>query len=436
MNSYELLKSEFDVLMIYEDEAEAVATVMLKANFSREVEQWVWCGDSLLKNQMAQTPSPAQAQMYGNPQLGLQGIDPQQLQQMRVTSKPGRFFGLGKPQYEMSGGAYGHSMQGTQPQLARQMQGMAPGSSPVQAYEQQFGALQQGGPGRLKQALGAMGQGARAMGRGAKAGWQVAGKKLDAGAAQVKDAWHGDEDAGRVGVKDWGRKAWGGVKDAAASAVNAAQQFETPEQTAERGYQATRNLPGERVPLPTTLEQGMTPSNVGQPRNVGQGDYTQGQSDGNNLGNVQLNLPGLEPEINVSPHQGSGSQQTSLYDNHPTQAQDTEIPIPIPTPGGAQETTTGDASQTHGWTPEQWGKLSGGVKRAWEGSHANDPELADIIRERMVAGEAYDPEKAGMKGWKGGRWVGAQRALGIDPTAVQTSFDAIDHAWDYLLKGE
>lgn len=444
MNSYELLKSEFDVLMVYEDEAEAVATVMLKANFSYEIEQWVWCGDALLKNTWTMA-SAAEQQMSGNPEVGLQGITPEEVQQMRVTSKPGRFFGLGKPQYEMTGGPFGHSMQGTQQQLARQMQGMAPGSSPVQAYEQQFGALQQGGPGRLKQALGAMGRGAQAAGQGIKAGWQAAGEKLDAGGAQMKDAWRGDEDTGRVGVKDWGRKAWEGVKDTAASAVNSAQSFETPEQTAERGYQETADLPGKRVPLPTKLEHGMTPSNAGQTEIMGQGDYTQGQSGGNNLGSNQLDLPGLEPKINMNPYQDTNnSQQTSLNDNHPTQTENTEIPIPIPVQGQTVDTNTSVPSGgSQAATPWEHGFGERGAKLTPEmiqylqhsQQKSGDEQYNAFVQHALAGGEyggVANPSGFGGSGARYRRLLSQIR----EPGTVQTSFDAIDHAWDYLLKGE
>ena len=68
MTNYTLLKAELDVLMVYENEYEAVAQVLVKCNYPTEIERWVWVGDTLLKQ------GPAMAPQVASVDAALQGL--------------------------------------------------------------------------------------------------------------------------------------------------------------------------------------------------------------------------------------------------------------------------------------------------------------------------------------------------------------------------
>lgn len=227
MTDYAILKQEYEVKRIFAGEAEAIAQTMVKYEFPRDVEEWVWTGSTgaLLKfnapNIMGTEPFP---QAQANLQAGGYPDDV-------AHTSGGGYMGLQPVQHHIQHGPTGTTASGSQAALARQARagreydfdaGQWQGDATPQQemYENQFGTLQPGAGSRFKNAMGRFGRWAGQKGRqgleAAKtgAGW-AAGQAQRGGAAALR--------AGQTAVRHAGNVA-GGAWDAANTAVTEGQK--------------------------------------------------------------------------------------------------------------------------------------------------------------------------------------------------------------------
>jgi len=260
MTNYTLLKAELDVLMVYENEYEAVAQVLVKCNYPTEIERWVWVGDTLLKQGPAMAPqvappvaqpmvsamapqpmasapsaiSPAQGHMMTNPQQALQGVSAQQMQAPMVNVTP-RWGGFGSPKVQMTDPLTMSTLEGTQRGLRRYARASEPGSVPRTMYESQYGDPGKGAGQRLKDVFSAAGEGAKEIGQkvgqGLSTAYDTGMGAVTAAEQGIKEAWDrpkmkDGKEVGRTGVRHMPREMYEGARAGLAGAMDRMQGIE------------------------------------------------------------------------------------------------------------------------------------------------------------------------------------------------------------------
>ena len=430
MTDYQLLKTELDVLMVYEDEVDAVAQVLAKCHFTRDVERWVWTGDSdeILKNvpptaqvappqpvpqqpvpqqppggtpvgQMRMQPgqmgpfanTPATAQLYQG--AGLEGMTPEQMQAPQwQMQKPGGLFGAFRaPRFSAYDPVTGTQMGGakgmTQSDMSSAADRMDPGAKQRQMYEQQWGAPKAGLGSRMSDA----------MNTALQSGWD----KTKAGGAAT------GRGLARAGM-------WGADKTAQGFGA-AGRGIDTAAQGIGSGYTGVKNwLSGKASGLANRLdrmrENWLADQNLASPERLAQERREE-------LAQV---MPGAEGNM-------------GMFDVEQPPPEGVTIPDPPQTNSGATgpEGVTIPNPQTN-----QTGVWGGQSRKKWEETQGDatseNPEAAHAANEAwdaMQSGEEFDPAKHnpgggfGPASWKRGT------------TALNRSSDSFQHAWDYLLKG-
>ena len=420
MTDYALMKSQLDVLLVYEEEAEAVARMLSKSQFTLDIQRWVWTGegdsDSLLK----------QTEMFNPMQVG-QGMEPNldspAAQAAMAEGQPaGSQWQMGtepRGPWGMFGQRTVHSAfdpttgEQSQPMTQRRMrqavQGMQPDEPQRQAYEARFGEVKPGASRRLGSAYDA------AMGA-------VTGAE-----DRVKDWWGRNKGAGHTGVRNTARNLWQGGRNAAADYLDASQGVKTPEEILER--QNTRRQERLEAQLKPLQERYAAMGGGQPPVEAGGEEAAPVDPDEPRLPELpQLRPPSTgEQPVDVSgPLEGpelitaveSAARRIATEEgpelprlNLPQEEPQQQLTLP-------QQEGPGYA----GFTEEQFESLPAGAQTRWK---QVDPAQQQAVYDAMGRG-AWDPERGGVKHWQTGSWKSGRRAMGIDKSQP---FDA---AWRML----
>jgi len=456
VNEWAILKSELDVLMIYEEEAEAVAQVMYKCNFPSEVERWVWVGDSLLKQLpfgVGGEPVPGWGQFDGQDQQGQQGQQGQEWE--HYSQRADAQLQEGLQQQQQNNAFTNQQPQGVQtrmtPSLASRLnpfgtrtEAQGPnwetgpgtqrfhqtnvkrGHGPQEYHDwvnEQYGEPQPGVGQRMGAALGRFGTWAGDKAKGAWGGAKKLGAKAARGfegAGTYIDEMAGSMGRGLTGVKG----AFGNAREKAGQTMSDRAQIQGGHATAEeiqqeRDRDRRKELEGQQKTLADQIAAigGGHGTGAGAPRGVPQ-------------------PPGVAPRLPELP--APGVAPAPLLDNlggpivpPPGAEQQPPAPAPevAPTPAPAETTppqivppaevnTTPPqivppAGAPVGFSETEWGNLNPGVQRAWD---KVDPEAQQEIYDAMRRGE-WDEDKGGAKWWRKGRWGSGRDAMeGLDQT--------------------
>ena len=446
MNEWSILKSELDILMIYEEEAEAVSQVMYKCNFPSEVERWVWVGDSLLKQGPQGQFAPEVQQIQ--PQQGQQGLtnldelalqlnqqpqqqqQPQGVQQRMTPSLASRFKPWGT-RTEVQGPGF-ETGPGTQQFHQANVKG---GHGPQEYHDwvnEQYGEPQDGVGQRMGQALGRFGTWAGDKAKGAWGGAKNLGRKTARGfegAGTYIDEMGGSMGRGLTGVWD----AFGNARDKAGQAMSERAQIQgghaTEEQIQqERDRDRKEELQGQQKTLADEIAAigigGRHGTGAGAPRGVPQRPEIPPAPLLDNLEPPRLpplpqSGPTLPPPEEQAPSGPSLPPQEQAPSGPSLPPQEEAPSGPSLPPQEEQALTTGpQAGQTGvapvGFSETEWGNLGPGVQNAWG---KVEPEAQQAIYDAMRRGE-WDKDKGGTYGWKKGRWGSGRAAMeGLDQTA-------------------
>ena len=486
MTDYQLLKTELDVLMVYEDEVDAVAQVLIKCHFVKDVERWVWTGDSgeILKNvpptaqvappqPVAQPPpaagaqqppggtpvgqmpmqqgqmnpimgTPAQGQLTQGP--GLEGMTPQQMQAPQWQMQQGRFFGLGAPRFTGFDPVTGTQMGGAKGMTQRQMSGAAhrmdAGAQQRQMYEQQFGEAKPGLGDRMNTALQSgwdrAKQGAAAakegLGRAGTWGAEKAGQGFGAAGRGIDTAAQGIG-SGYTGVKNWLSGKAKGIGDWAEERREdfmENQGLQSPERNIERRTEAGREASAAVMP--------------GAEGNMGMFDIDQQQQGpGVTVPSGPAGTSQQQGQQGVTVPSSAQQQSSGAGDDWPdvgwTSTPQKQQGVTVPSGSGSSTgpeqgagvtvPSQGQGSQTGVWggkSRQRWQDAMG------EGAQSIDEDHeaalgANEVWDAMRSGQEYDPakHKTGPGFGPGSFRAGAK--------ALNRSFDPFEHSWGYLLKG-
>ena len=420
MTDYALMKSQLDVLLVYEEEAEAVARMLSKSQFTLDIQRWVWTGegdsDSLLK----------QTEMFNPMQVG-QGMEPNldapaaqaamaegqlaptQWQMGTEPRGPWGMFG----QRTLHAGFNADTGEQSQPMTQRRMrqavQGMQPDEPQRQAYEARFGEVKPGASRRLGSAYDA------AMGA-------VTGAE-----DRVKDWWGRNKGAGHTGVRNTARNLWQGGRNVAADYLDASQGVKTPEEILER--QNTRRQERLEAQL-KPLQERYAAMGGGQP------PVEAGGEEAAPIDPAQTSLTDWESTDEQPVDPDDKYDHTPLSVSHQPLVTSTSDEPRLKLPSTDEQTV--DVSESSklpqltlpqqegpgyaGFTEEQFESLPAGARTRWK---QVDPAQQQAVYDAMGRG-AWDPERGGVKHWQTGSWKSGRRAMGIDKSQP---FDA---AWRML----
>ena len=459
MTDYALMKSQLDVLLVYEEEAEAVAWMLSKSQFTLDVQRWVWTGegdsDSLLK----------QTEMFNPMQVG-QGMEPNldapaaqaamaegqlaptQWQMGTEPRGPWGMFGQRTVHSAFDPTTGEQSQPMTQQRMGQAVQGMQPDEPQRQAYEARFGEVKPGASRRLGSAYDA------AMGA-------VTGAE-----DRVKDWWGRNKGAGHTGVRNTARNLWQGGRNVAADYLDASQGVKTPEEILER--QNTRRqerLEAQITPLKERLAAmggGQPPVEAGgeeaAPVDPAQTSLTDWESTDEQPVDPDDKYDHTPLSVSHQPLVTSTSDEPRLPELPQLRPPSTgEQPVDVSGPLEGPELITAVESAARriateegpelprlnlpqeepqqqltlpqqegpgyaGFTEEQFESLPAGAQTRWK---QVDPAQQQAVYDAMGRG-AWDPERGGVKHWQTGSWKSGRRAMGIDKSQP---FDA---AWRML----
>ena len=420
MTDYALMKSQLDVLLVYEEEAEAVAWMLSKSQFTLDVQRWVWTGegdsDSLLK----------QTEMFNPMQVG-QGMEPNldspaaqaamaegqpagsQWQMGTEPRGPWGMFGQRTVHSAFDPTTGEQSQPMTQQRMGQAVQGMQPDEPQRQAYEARFGEVKPGASRRLGSAYDA------AMGA-------VTGAE-----DRVKDWWGRNKGAGHTGVRNTARNLWQGGRNAAADYLDASQGVKTPEEILER--QNTRRQERLEAQL-KPLQERYAAMGGGQP------PVEAGGEEAAPIDPAQTSLTDWESTDEQPVDPDDKYDHTPLSVSHQPLVTSTSDEPRLKLPSTDEQTV--DVSESSklpqltlpqqegpgyaGFTEEQFESLPAGARTRWK---QVDPAQQQAVYDAMGRG-AWDPERGGVKHWQTGSWKSGRRAMGIDKSQP---FDA---AWRML----
>lgn len=380
MNEWAILKSELDVLMIYEEEAEAVAQVMYKCNFPSEVERWVWVGDSLLKELpfgAGGQPVPGWGQFDGQDQQGQQGQEPWQHPSARADAQLQQ--GLQQPQNTFTNQPQGVQTRMT-PSLASrfkpwgtrtEVQGpgwetgpgtqqfhqanVKGGHGPQEYHDwvnEQYGEPQDGVGQRMGRALGRFGTWAGDKAKDAWGGAKNLGRKTArgfAGAGTYIDEMGGSMGRGLTGVWD----AFGNARKKASQTMSDRAQIQGGHATAEeiqqeRDKDRREELQGQQKTLADEIAAigGGHGTGAGAPRGVPQRPEIPPAPLLDNLGGQ------------IAPSPGAEEQPPAPAPLPPVAPDATPAPLPPVAPTGDVKVTPPQAAQT---SPHEAGMAAAGM---------------------------------------------------------------------------